>query len=520
MRERSSCEKDRFFTALAIVSKYTRTGRDAHACEPNREAMPLLREQFLSSSHRRVVGLFFLIQACLAALCSGVALDCVDDVGGVVVNGICYIFASVEVSCTDRCIEVGTTCNQAGLAMDNQGCLEVITALGIDLSTTTNSWFYNFGSSIFPTLYFTSSVFDENVFRFITNSNGNFRTMGCVVSPVYDATDQDSFTTGPGNINFVGNKRDALEAHNFEVYSPICDLSSPVLRRVCSCTIATPAPTPAPTTSPVPPPSPNPTPAPTTPATPSPTTLPPTPVPSQSNYYPSPLVEAGGYWRTSGSSSDVRSCPIPDLCVGGTGGGDVLCFGNNTGPYCTVCPSSYFASVSGVCLECGSASGLTTVQAAGFLLAVCLLLVAVTLVGPCILIKASAAGNDDTPPVEPLPLFTITTGVAPQPALTTLRQKLLELGLLVACLRRDLTGTFSHQLDAQLQDLLVTIEMFLLKLIRVLPRVPEADPDRTVKKAISNAQLLCPVIDQLAAGLAGLSGAASVEATTVILHVR
>eukprot|EP00904_Undaria_pinnatifida_P003655 jgi/Undpi1/13290/HiC_scaffold_8.g02952.m1 len=224
--------------------------------------MPLLREQFQSSSYR-AVGLFLLIQACLTALCSGVALDCVDDLGGAVVNGICYIFSSVEVSCTDKCIEVGTTCNEAALAMDNQGCLEVITALGIDLATTTHSWFYNFGSSIFPTLYFTSSVFDENVFRFVTGSNGNFRTMG-----------------------------------------------------------------------------------------------------------------------------------------------------------------------------------------------------------------------------------------------------------------RDLTGTFSHQLDAQLQDLLVTIEMFLLKLIRILPRVPEADPDRTMKRAISNAQLLCPVIDQLAAGLAGLSGAASMEATTVILHVR
>lgn len=185
-----------------------------------------------------------------------------------------------------------------------------------------------------------------------------------------------------------------------------------------------------------------------------------------------------------------------------------------------VCPSAYFASVSGVCLECGSASGVTTVQVAGFLLAVCLLMVAVTLVGPCVLMKTSATGNDDTPPVEPLPLFSITAGATPQSALTTLRQKLLELGLLVACLRRDLTGTFSHQLDAQLQDLLVTIEMFLLKLIRILPRVPEADPDRTMKRAISNAQLLCPVIDQLAAGLAGLSGAASMEATTVILHVR
>lgn len=186
-----------------------------------------------------------------------------------------------------------------------------------------------------------------------------------------------------------------------------------------------------------------------------------------------------------------------------------------------VCPSSYFTSVNGVCLECGSASGVTTVQAAGVLLSVCLLLVGATFVGTCIR-KTSAAG-DDTPEMEPLPLFSITTATAattPQSALTTLRQKIVELGLLVACVRRDLTGTFSHQLDAQLQYLLVTIEMFVLKLIRVLPRVPDPDPDRTTKKAISNAQLLCPVVDQIAAGLAGLSGAAPVEATTVIQHAR
>lgn len=478
------------------------------------------REPFLSFSH---IGLLLVLQACLTALCTGVALDCVNDVGGAVVDGVCYVFASVEVSCTTKCDEVGTTCNEGALAMDNQGCLNVITALGIDLSSSTFTWYYNFGSAgVIPTLYFASSRFDENVFTFITGSDGNFRTLGCVVSPVYDATDQDSFTTGPGNAHFVGNKRDALEAHNFDVFAPTCDLASPVLRRVCACTIATPAPTPSPTIAPTPFPTPRPTPYPAVPSTPSPTpppTLALTPAPSQSNYYPSPLVDGGGYWRTSGASSDVRSCPIPDLCEGGTGGGDDICFGNNTGPYCMVCPNSYFASVNGVCLECGSAGGVTTLQVAGFLLSMCLLLAGATLVGPCIM-KTSGAGSD-TPEIEPLPLFSITAGAtSPQSALTTLRQKSVELGLLVACLRRDLIGTFSHQLDAQLGDLLVTIEMFLLKLIRVLPRVPDPDPNRTTKNAISNAQLLCPVIDQLAAGLAGLSGAAPLEATTVIQHVR
>lgn len=499
-----------------------RTHTDSPVKQPC-EAMTL-REPFISFLH---VGLFLVLQACLTALCTGVALDCVDDVGGTVFEGMCFAFASVEVSCTTRCNDVGTTCNEAALDMDNQGCLDVITAMGIDLSTSTYTWYFNFGEAgVLPTLYFTSSRFDENIFKFPTNSDGNFRTLGCVVSPVYDAEDQDSFVDGPGNAQFVGNKRDELEAHNFDNFPPTCDLSSPILRRVCACTIDTPAPTPAPTIAPTPSPTPPPTTSPVVPTTPSPlppaTPSPPpalTPAPSLSNYYPSPLVDGGGYWRTSGASSDVRSCPIPDLCEGGTGGGDDLCFGNNTGPYCMVCPSSYFASVNGVCLECGSTSGVTTVQVAGFLLSVCLLLVGATLVGPCIR-KASVAGGD-TPEIEPLPLFSITAGASiPQSALTTLRQKTVELGLLVACLRRDLTGTFSHQLDAQLQHLLVTIEMFVLKLIRVLPRVPEPDPDRTTKRAISNAQLLCPVIDQLAAGLAGLSGAAPVEATTVIQHVR
>ncbi|CAM9129342.1 unnamed protein product, partial [Laminaria digitata] len=106
-----------------------------------------------------------------------------------------------------------------------------------------------------------------------------------------------------------------LEAHNFDVFPPTCDLSSPVLRRVCACTIATPAPTPSPTIAPTPHPTLSPTPHPVGPPTPSPTpppTLPLTPAPSLSNYSPSPLVDGGGYWRTRGSSSDVRACPIPD----------------------------------------------------------------------------------------------------------------------------------------------------------------------------------------------------------------
>lgn len=213
----------------------------------------------------------------------------------------------------------------------------------------------------------------------------------------------------------------------------------------------------------------------------------------------------------------MRPCPIPDLCVGGSGGGNSLCLGDNIGPYCLVCPSSHFASTTGVCLECGSYGGVTTVQVVGILLAVCLLLGAVTFVGAPD-VKTSSVGNDTDRKES---LLTRTTGLAPHKTTRErLRDKLVELGQLVGCVRCDLPDTLPRQVVAQIEDLLVTVEMFLLKLTWLLPRVPPQEPGLRMEKALSNAELLCPVIDQLASTLAGLPGAATGEVATVVLSIR
>jgi len=65
-----------------------------------------------------------------------------------------------------------------------------------------------------------------------------------------------------------------------------------------------------------------------------------------------------GYWRSSFSSTDVRSCKIEGACSGVnsniTGN---YCREGHTGPHCSVCLEGYGASVSGLCEECEERTG-------------------------------------------------------------------------------------------------------------------------------------------------------------------
>lgn len=445
------------------------------------------------------------------------AQDYCTNGGRALYEGACYVFADPGVSCTDRCVAEGASCNEDALELDNEECEEVLNALGVILyDQTISDWYYNFGpvssSATFEASQnWVSSVFDEN-YRVIELNDRPYRVAGCFVSPTFDAVDQASATTSASiTANINADALDAAEAHNFGTrVTPTCDGGeSPLYRRVCSCFFTAPSPTPSPTTSPT---TPAPTPGPTTPSpTPTPTSPQTTPHPTSS-----PPTVAVGFWRTSEASTDVRVCPIPDLCIGGVGGGDDICLGDNTGPYCLVCPTSHSVSVLGVCLDCESSSGVMVAEIMGMVLATCLLLGAPIFFGS-VNLQDHATGNGGAVQ-QTSSLLDVST--VQQSTTTRLRQKLHEVEKFVAFLRHEVLHTLPEQVVPQVQDLLVTVEMFAVKLGRLLSRAPHPDTDPGMKKAVMQSELLCPVVDQLASALAGLSGAASGEQATAVLQIK
>jgi hypothetical protein len=62
-----------------------------------------------------------------------------------------------------------------------------------------------------------------------------------------------------------------------------------------------------------------------------------------------------GFWRTSSTSTDVRHCPSPDACMGGSDTSG-YCAEGHTGAYCDVCVDGYSevgTSLTGMtCVEC------------------------------------------------------------------------------------------------------------------------------------------------------------------------
>lgn len=456
---------------------------------------------------------------------SSAAQDNCAAIGGAVYNSACYAFADHDVSCTDKCVADGALCNEDALDLSTSECESVLAMLGVDIASTTAQWSYNTAGSTVTSF----TVFDEN-FMGITPLDDNYKTSGCIVSPTFDATDQTSFTTEDGTGPEISRLDiDAAEAHNFQQKTPTCAGASKIYRRVCSCVFPTSSPaTPYPTPSPTPLNATlNPTPAPTPPAstlnpTIAPSTLASTPAPTTPSMTPHPtpaptqtLIEAG-YWRTSHASGDIRRCPNPGLCLGGVGGGDDLCIGDNTGAYCQVCPTSHFSSVNGVCLECGLSRSVTASHLVGLALAAILLLgAAIKFLGSSISQAPETGKNGGAQRSESF----LQDHATQQVAIDKLREKLLDLGLLVIDLRQNLPDTVPQRLCPRVKYLLVTIEMFATKLIRILPRAPSPGLLLGTKEASLRVELLTPAIGQLASAVVGLSGAVSGEEATAVAQI-
>ncbi|CBJ27393.1 expressed unknown protein [Ectocarpus siliculosus] len=152
----------------------------------------------------------------------------------------------------------------------------------------------------------------------------------------------------------------------------------------------------------------------------------------------------------------------------------------------------------------------------GVVLATCLLLGAPTFVGSANLQAHETVNGDAVQKTSSL----LNASTVQQSTTKRLRQKLLEVETVVAFLRHDVLHTLPEPDAPQVQDLLVTVEMFTVKLDRLLSRAPYPDTAPGMKKVVMRSELLCPVIDQLASALAGLSGAASGEQATVVLQIK
>ena len=71
-----------------------------------------------------------------------------------------------------------------------------------------------------------------------------------------------------------------------------------------------------------------------------------------------PLEE--GFWRATDSSLEVKSCMVPEACVGGNST-DEYCREGHTGPYCNVCEDNYSKDVFGLCNSCAGEGGMMSV---------------------------------------------------------------------------------------------------------------------------------------------------------------
>lgn len=86
-----------------------------------------------------------------------------------------------------------------------------------------------------------------------------------------------------------------------------------------------------------------------------------------------------GFWRTTSTSTDVRHCPSPDACVGGSDTSG-YCAEGHTGAYCGVCLDGYSevgTSLTGMtCVECTGGNKATVALGA--------VVLAVLLIAPCV----------------------------------------------------------------------------------------------------------------------------------------
>jgi len=71
-----------------------------------------------------------------------------------------------------------------------------------------------------------------------------------------------------------------------------------------------------------------------------------------------PLEE--GFWRATDSSLEVKSCMVPEACVGGNST-EEYCREGHTGPYCNVCEDNYSKDVFGLCNSCAGEGDMMSV---------------------------------------------------------------------------------------------------------------------------------------------------------------
>ena len=93
------------------------------------------------------------------------------------------------------------------------------------------------------------------------------------------------------------------------------------------------------------------------------------------------LSVAPGFWRLTGRGDELTQCgpnPAESSCQGGIGFADALCRNGSSGPWCRVCPDSFFFDFGRqLCLECPSAGNASM----SFLL---LFIVIAVVVGGCV----------------------------------------------------------------------------------------------------------------------------------------
>lgn len=189
----------------------------------------------------------------------------------------------------------------------------------------------------------------------------------------------------------------------------------------------------------------------------------------------------------------------------------------NTGPYCLLCPDSYYVSDNGECLDCTSV-GTTVAQFIGTFLGVVVLVVAMlSMFSPGeTLSKAphrtrprAQAADDDTR--EGMQLL----------AVSNLLQRLQEATELThSCEGRHMDFS-TETIHAEVEDILVTTELILGRLTRAVSR--HTDPrvgDAALRKIAAYAGRLNPVIDQIESCISSLSGAASKDVSTAVSHTR
>ncbi|CAM9282558.1 unnamed protein product [Choristocarpus tenellus] len=224
-----------------------------------------------------------------------------------------YVIGDDAASCDAACSAHGGSCDRNGLNIDPLTCCGILESLGGFVPLTPEESLFDYDTNLGYTVngsYFRIKI-DENDMPMILETSAEF---GCIISGISNATDPASYDSGTGGTWFGSGKHDSAEGRPFKGSSFLlsrknatCSGSVDLARRLCSCSFPVGVSTPA-----------------STPALSLPLKLAPRSVAKAVHSLDLVRVDEG-LWRTTGSSGDIRACPIPALCEGGLGGGDRYC---------------------------------------------------------------------------------------------------------------------------------------------------------------------------------------------------